>query len=778
MPPPDPTDAFLAHLARCDLLTASQYTDIAAWVAEYRPDPSTLAKELTRRGWLTGYQVKEIYKGRSKDLIVGPYRVLDLLGEGGMGRVFKAHHTRLGRDVALKVIRKEKLSNPVAVQRFHQEVRAAAALQHPNVVLAFDADEADGLHFFSMELVDGTDLTKLVRQNGPMPVELACDAVRQGALGLQHAFERGLVHRDIKPSNLIMTPKRQVKLLDLGLALLHEPTLAGGANANRVTQEGFVLGTPDFLAPEQAQNPGGVDIRADIYGLGATLFYLLTGKVPYEGANPTEKLLKHITEPPPSLLRHLPAAPPQLDALIQWMMAKRPADRPQTPAQAAAALMPFCPPQSGSVPMADMTAMPGGPPTGYAQPEAARPGVPLYPHAVPMMPMPVAIPMPADAFAQEPAGAPAFTGFDAAEDEGDERLRRKRGRDDDEEDRPARTKPGAMKVRASKTGSSWPMYLLLGGGGLAVLVILVVVGVYFANREEAANRPLDPRFAAPSGAEMVLIQPGKFRMGSEPNEAGRGEEEGPARDVTLTKAFYMSVTEVTRDQYLYKQLMSEQPSMVRANVGKLAPQLPNDGVTWTDAATYCKKLTEHLNRAATSEKAKHGWRPGWAFRLPTEAEWEYCCRAGTRTPFATGDRLMLEKEAMFQWDDNDTYGTEKSEGRRPVPRAYHHPVVATKPADKDPNADVLYRTPNAFGLIDMHGNLWEWCQDNYSPAHDGATTDPTGPTKPDKANWKVLRGGSWRMPAAECRSASRKGAAATDRANDIGFRIVYAPVAE
>ena len=341
MPPPDPTDAFLANLGKCDLLTVSQYTDIAAWVAEYRPDPSTLAKELARRGWLTGYQVKEVYKGRAKDLIVGPYRVLDLLGEGGMGRVFKAHHTRLGRDVALKVIRKEKLSNPVAVQRFHQEVRAAATLQHPNVVLAFDADEADGLHFFSMELVDGTDLTKLVRQNGPMPVELACDAIRQGALGLQHAFERGLVHRDIKPSNLIMTPKRQVKLLDLGLALLHEPNLAGGANANRVTQEGFVLGTPDFLAPEQAQNPGGVDIRADIYGLGGTLYFMLTGSSPFPDGSIAQKLLAHQSLEPKPVREFRQDVPPELLAVLHKMMRKDPDKRYQTPHEVVEALAPW-----------------------------------------------------------------------------------------------------------------------------------------------------------------------------------------------------------------------------------------------------------------------------------------------------------------------------------------------------------------------------------------------------------------------------------------------------
>jgi len=762
MPPPDPTADFLAALGRSNLLNTSQFAELSAWAAEFRPDPSTLAKEIARREWLTGYQVKEIYKGRAADLSIGPYRVLDLLGEGGMGRVFKAHHTRLGRDVALKVIRKEKLANTNAVERFHQEVRAAAQLQHPNVVLAFDADEAAGLHFFSMELVDGTDLTKLVRQNGPMPVELACDAIRQGALGLQHAFERGLVHRDIKPSNLIMTPRRHVKLLDLGLAMLFEPKLAGGENANRVTQDGFVLGTPDFLAPEQAQNPGGVDIRADIYGLGATLFYLLTGNVPFEGATPTEKLMKHITEPPPSLTKYLPNPPPQLDAIIQLMMAKRPADRPQTPAQAAAALVPFCPPHSGAVPF------PAAPPQmGYGQPPAAFPGAPPYPHPM-QMPMPVVVPMPADAFAPEPAGAPAFTGFDAAEEDADER----RGRRDGGDDRPRKRKSDGVKVRAPKAKSSWPLYLFLGGGGLALLVLLGVVVVSFIRREGGADRPLEAKFTTALGGEMVLIQPGTFQMGSDPKEEKRGDEEGPAREVTLTQPFFMSVTEVTREQY--QKVMDDTPMVTVSYNASIANKVPMEGVTWNNAVLYCKKLTEKTRGLSQSERVKHGYRPGWAFRLPTEAEWEYCCRAGTREPFAFGPRITMEQDAIFQLDANDTYGTDKPEAHRRNPKPY--PVVPNPPDPKtNPNADLMYRTPNAFGLIDMHGNVWEWCRDNYAPQPDTATTDPTGPAAPDQANWKVLRGGSWKTPAADCRSARRRGAAANTRASDIGFRLVYAP---
>lgn len=347
MPPADSTADFLRTIEETGFLATGQLNALKGWVQLERPDSQAIARELNRRGWLTGFQLKEIFRGRGKFLLVGPYRILDLVGEGGMGRVYRALHTRLGREVALKVIRREKLANPMTVRRFRQEIQAVAHLSHPNVVLAFDADEAGGDHYLAMEFVDGIDLTKLVRDRGPLPIPVACDYVRQAALGLHHAYERGLVHRDVKPSNLIAAKTGQVKVLDLGLAMLNEG--AGSESATRVTQEGFVIGTPDFLAPEQAQNPLHVDTRADIYSLGATLYYLLTGKVPYEGANPTEKLMKHVTDPPPSLLKQLPAAPPQLDQLIQWMMAKDPNARPQTPLQAAQALAAFSP-QAAALP--------------------------------------------------------------------------------------------------------------------------------------------------------------------------------------------------------------------------------------------------------------------------------------------------------------------------------------------------------------------------------------------------------------------------------------------
>jgi serine/threonine protein kinase len=251
-----------------------------------------------------------------------------------MGEVFRARHTRLDRDVALKIMRREKLANPEAVKRFRREIKASAALAHENVVMAYDADQSGDVHFFAMEYVDGTTLDKYVQEKGPLPVGEACDYIRQAALGLQHAHEKGLIHRDIKPSNLLLDRSGVVKISDLGLVLLDEPD-----PASRITREGLTVGTPDFVAPEQARNPRSADIRSDIYALGCTLYYLLTAEVPYPGGTPTEKMLRHSRESIPAPSR--PDVPHGVLLALSLMTARKPDQRFQTPGEVAATLEPY-----------------------------------------------------------------------------------------------------------------------------------------------------------------------------------------------------------------------------------------------------------------------------------------------------------------------------------------------------------------------------------------------------------------------------------------------------
>jgi WD40 repeat protein len=271
------------------------------------------------------------------------YRLLGLIGQGGMGAVYRAEHRRMQRLVALKIINPGLMAKPATVERFQQEVRAAARLHHPNIVTAYDADQAGGLHFLVMEHVEGRSLADLVSERGPLPAAEACACVRQAALGLQHAHEQGMVHRDVTPHNLMRTPDGTVKILDFGLARLgrtpDEP-LPEGTEAARLTGAGTVMGTAEYLAPEQATDPRTADIRADIYSLGCTLFHLLTGRPPFEGGTVLEKIARHASAPLPPLT----GVPPGLAAVVARMTAKDPAHRYGTPADVAAALAPFARP--------------------------------------------------------------------------------------------------------------------------------------------------------------------------------------------------------------------------------------------------------------------------------------------------------------------------------------------------------------------------------------------------------------------------------------------------
>jgi serine/threonine-protein kinase len=323
-------------------------------------DVRAVARTLVQRGWLTAYQVNQLFLGRGPQLLLGSYVLLDLLGEGGMGQVFKARNWKLGHIVAVKLIRKERLTNPDAVKRFQREILAAAQLDHPHIVRAYDADEVDGRHFFVMEYVEGTDLYKLVKTQGVLDVRRACDYVRQAALGLQHVHERGLVHRDIKPHNLLLVSggvvsgavvsgsssathhatshhslltTHQIKILDMGLARIDAETDDGLSST--MTQQGTVMGTPDYLAPEQGIDAHAVDIRADLYSLGCTLYYLLAGRTPFAGGSFVEKLVKHRQQQATPLCQVRGDAPGAVDAVVAKLMAKRPDERFQTPAELA-----------------------------------------------------------------------------------------------------------------------------------------------------------------------------------------------------------------------------------------------------------------------------------------------------------------------------------------------------------------------------------------------------------------------------------------------------------
>ena len=270
---------------------------------------------------------------------LGEYRLLEKLGAGGMGEVYKALHTEMQRVVAVKVLPPGFVQDERAVARFKREIKAVASLSHPNIVQAFDAREVEGTRFLVMEYLEGLDLRDVAKRLGPLPIPEACELIRQAALGLQCAHEHGLVHRDIKPGNLMLTAQGQVKILDLGLA---RPQAEGGEG--EVTGTGEAMGTADYMAPEQAQDSRSVDIRADIYSLGCTLYRLIAGRPPFSGPKydtAVKKLMGHIQDPVPPITRFRNDVPKRLEIVLGRLLAKDAAKRLATPADLAEALVPL-----------------------------------------------------------------------------------------------------------------------------------------------------------------------------------------------------------------------------------------------------------------------------------------------------------------------------------------------------------------------------------------------------------------------------------------------------
>lgn len=342
-------DRFLTSLRASRLLSRQQIESI--------PDLETssaqaCAQRLVERGMLTTYQAEQLVQGDADHLILGQYRVLEPLGAGGMGQVFRAEHQLMRRQVALKIMSTRLVSDDAACQRFHQEVQLVAQLRHPNIVMAYDADEDHGLHFFVMEYVSGGDLEQIVQEYGPLPISFACECIRQAALGLHRAHEHGLVHCDIKPSNLLLeqgmdavyaymgqrahknpAPPPAVKILDFGLA-----RLAGMSGTEPGARDQALQGTPDFMAPELARDASTTDIRCDLYSLGCTFSFLLTGQVPFPGGSWSEKLVRHHFDPAVSVSSVRPDVPAEIASIVARLMAKEPGDRFASAGEVASAL--------------------------------------------------------------------------------------------------------------------------------------------------------------------------------------------------------------------------------------------------------------------------------------------------------------------------------------------------------------------------------------------------------------------------------------------------------
>ncbi|MBM3982906.1 MAG: hypothetical protein FJ304_22070 [Planctomycetes bacterium] len=486
MPAPTTADELLDLLQKSNLVEEarlSAYVEKQRAGGTYPADPNKLAQFLVRDALLTFFQAEQLLQGKYKRFSLGKYKVLEKLGSGGMGTVFLCEHKLMRRRVAVKVLPVPKAEDDASLKRFYREAKAAAAVDHPNIVRAYDIDQDDNLHFIVMEWVDGTNLQDLVKKFGPMDPLRACHYMYGAAVGLQHAHEIGLLHRDIKPGNILIDRSGVVKILDLGLARLthdHDDQLTRQNDEN-------VLGTADYLAPEQALDSHTVDIRADIYSLGATFYYLLSGSPPFPEGSVAQKLIWHQNRPPRPLKSLRAEVPDGLVAIIDKMMAKGVEKRYQTPAELMKALAPWVatpipPPSERELP-ALSPAVAGG--QGGARVPAATGPASLAGYGRAVAPatvtgMPTAVLTAPDAPTEDGPGAPAVWQSLGADTQDAARGDTDRpDRDDDppvDEERPSRVKRRAPAHAGKSKGKS--KALVLGLIGL-VLLAGAGAGVYF-----------------------------------------------------------------------------------------------------------------------------------------------------------------------------------------------------------------------------------------------------------------------------------------------------------
>lgn len=341
MPAPATSEELLDLVRKTDVVDPQVLDDYLQQLRAAGPiptEPKAMAGLLIRDGLLTNFQAGLFILGRSTGFTIGKYRILERLGTGGMGSVFLCEDRRLRRKVAVKVLPPRIAKDPASLARFQREAHVVAVLDHPNIVHAHDFCQDDNLYYLVMEYIDGVSLQELINKQGPLDVERSCHYIRQTAEGLQHAHEAGLIHRDIKPGNILVDRSGTVKVLDLGLARFTDDR-----NEQITTNfdDGSIMGTADYLAPEQAMSLHDVDIRADIYSLGMTFYFLLAGQAPYRDGSVPQKLLWHQMKMPTPIREVRPEVPEAVAAILEKMIAKDPAARFQTPGELAEALVPF-----------------------------------------------------------------------------------------------------------------------------------------------------------------------------------------------------------------------------------------------------------------------------------------------------------------------------------------------------------------------------------------------------------------------------------------------------
>jgi formylglycine-generating enzyme required for sulfatase activity len=676
---------------------------------------------------------------------LGEYRILEILGHGGMGVVFKAEDPKLERFVAIKAMLPALAASARAGKRFLREARTMAKIEHDNIVRVYYVGEDRGVPFLAMEFLKGESLDKRLEREPVLPVDEVLRIGREMAEALGAAHEKELIHRDIKPGNVLLeSPRGRVKLLDFGLARATSQDQA-------LTQQGIVVGTPSYMAPEQARG-GTVDGRCDLWSLGVAMYRMATGKQPFVGKDTVSTLMDVATREPDVPRKINAKVPPEVSALIMDLLQKDPAKRIATAPEVVERIR--------AIEARRGTRSPAAPSRAASETPAVLPRRRSWLLAAALGFFALLIVAGSVFYWQTASG---IVRFEIDDDDIEVVLTKSlatvKKADKSHDITVAPATDHRIKITRGKDFEFETKEFVLKRGGTVTIKIEVVDGkvlafaddrdigsrailapgsegrIAQAQQESQAKKLGEPIVITNSiGMKLALIPPGKFQMGSANADKEGRPQDGPAHHVTLTQPFRIGIYEATQAEY--KAVMGKNPSDFavkgkeqRRVFGMDTDRFPVDNVSWEDAVEFCRRLSE-----MPVEKGA-----GRVYRLPTEAEWEYACRAGTTTRFHTGAGLK-PSEANF----------DKTQLSR--------------------TTTVGSYSPNAYGLFDMHGNLFEWCADWFADSYQGLPSeDPKGAAK---GTMRAARGGNYGYSEYLCGSAARDKFVPGERRGGIGFRVV------
>jgi len=696
----------------------------------------------------------------------GRYRILKKLGAGGMGTVYLAHDSEMDRPVALKVPQFDKRDQEEVIERFKREARIASRIRHPGICRIFDIGCIEGIHYLTMEFIEGTELASVVVDGKPWPAAKAIELTIRIAEALQALHQEGIVHRDLKPNNILLQSNGQPVLLDFGLAR------SVASQSQALASKSAAAGTPAYMAPEQWDGRADqIKAWTDVYALGIILFELLTGRRPFPGPSFVELFGQVTTAPRPRPSEFAQDIPPHLDQLCVEVLARDPAHRPVDMTQFIARLKQWeREPRTKQKHAGVMTNCP------TCDKRIRIPETPGHKRVVcpgcrkplPLDPLPKAVPLTrTEALTPiEPTLEETMATANLAPSRPTVANRRSSFR-------PVVVVPVLIATVAVVAIIVW-MLLPPGGAASSSDSLLASQSTQGAKPtrptppKDKPNQPQpEPTFINSIGMRFSLIPAGKYQMGLSQADRARVEKENrdiglkpeddgiyldwelPQHEVEITEPFYMGVYEVTQEEY--ETVMKKNPSHFQSGKGggdKVkglnTKRFPVDSISWNDATAFIDSLNQR-----PEEKQKDR-----LYRLPTEAEWEYACRGGKPGQlFHYGDKLT-HAEANFE----TTFPFASIDKRLALGR----PVAVDDPRYK----------PNAFGLYHMHGNVLEWCHDYFDGTYysRSASQNPQGPPTPTPS--RVLRGGSWMNHGWLCRSAQRFRNSPGNSTTNYGFRLV------